>query len=105
MYGVLSDSEAHHTIAVISAKAEIQALNDQEPPEGRLFDFRKANGGSPYRGRVPLLCTSKEKEPAVGQPPTSSLSSSPKAIRQKRGQGRSHPQVNAAVGGSTRKVP
>jgi hypothetical protein len=41
MYGVLSDSEAHHTIAVISAKAEIQALNDQKPPEGRLLTSEK----------------------------------------------------------------
>jgi hypothetical protein len=31
---------------------------------------------------VPFLCTSKEKEPAVGQPPTSSFSSSAKPTQQ-----------------------
>ncbi len=55
---------------------------------------------------VPFLCTSKEKEPAVGQPPTSSCSLSPKAIRQKIGAGAEPPAITrAAAGGSTRKVP
>jgi hypothetical protein len=57
-------------------------------------EAREAVGGSGVSFLlVTFLWTSKEKLPAVGQPPTSSFSSSPKAIRQKRAQGRCHPQI------------
>jgi hypothetical protein len=47
---VLSNSEAHRATAVISEKAEIQALNDQKPPLA-AFDFEKliAGGSAPLQ--------------------------------------------------------
>jgi len=69
---VLSDSEAHHTTVVISAKAEIQALNEQKPPSRRLLTLKIYLWVADPR-QVTFLCLSKEKSPKEMTPRSARL--------------------------------
>jgi len=89
-------------------KIPVAAAEHRSPPRGLREPFDRARGalcapgelGERRGGReaqegvggagvsfllVTFLWTSKEKSPAVGQPPTSCFSSSPKAIQKKTG--------------------
>ena len=80
----------------LSPRRVVCARRVGERPVGRGTEEEVAHSGVSFF-LVTFFWTSKKKLPAVGQPPTSSFSLSPEAIRQKRGAGAEPPAISVST--------